>query len=64
MKTKVEAASGEAVTTGISNGRERNGENPGKKKAREKSQRENVRGKTLKRKKILYDEKLRGYKNA
>ncbi|WP_302225502.1 hypothetical protein [Veillonella magna] len=59
MKIKVEAASGEAVTTGISNGRERNGENPGKKKAREKSQRENVR-----EKKILCDEKLRGYKNA
>ena len=64
MKTKVEAVSGEAVTTGISNRWKRNGENPGKKKASEKSQRENVRGKTLKRKKILYDEKLRGYKNA
>ena len=64
MKIKVEAASGEAVTTGISNRRERNGENPGKKKSREKSQRENVIEKTLKRKKILYDEKLRGYKNA
>lgn len=59
MKTKVETVSGEAVTTGIRNRRERNGENPRKKKAREKSQRENVR-----EKKILCDEKLRGYKNA
>ena len=47
MKTKVEAVSGEVVTTGISNRLKRNGENPGKKKASEKSQRENVREKAL-----------------
>lgn len=47
MKIKVETVGGEAVTTGISNRRERNGENPRKKKAREKSQRENVREKAL-----------------
>ena len=64
MKIKVETVSGEAVTTGIRNRWERNGENPRKKKAREKSQRENVREKTLEGKKILCDEKLRGYKNA
>lgn len=62
MKIKVETVSGEAVTTGISNGRERNRENPGKKKSREKSQRENVREKTLEGKR--YRENVRGKKDT